>query len=111
MENIVLLNTTESGTPFSFLKFIFWNDEIDVNSTTGKQILQHELIHVNEKHSWDKIFVQINLVFGWFNPCLWLIKKELEMIHEFIADNKSIANSNADNFASMLMVAAFPTHQ
>ncbi|MFM2223935.1 MAG: hypothetical protein RJA07_137 [Bacteroidota bacterium] len=111
IENIVLLNTTESGTPFSFFKFIFWNEEIDSNSITGKQILQHELIHVKEKHSWDKIFVQINLVFGWFNPCFWLIKNELEMIHEFIADNKSITNSNADDFASMLMLAAFPAHQ
>lgn len=63
-ENIVLLHTTEDGTPFSFFKYIFWNDNIDANSTTGKQILQHELTHVKEKHSWDKIFIQINLVFG-----------------------------------------------
>ncbi len=110
-ENIVLLNTTEDGTPFSFFKFIFWNDEIDANSIAGKQILQHELTHVKEKHSWDKIFIQINLVFGWFNPCLWLIKKELEMIHEFIADNKAIENADANDFASMLLVAAFPAHQ
>jgi len=110
LENIVLLNTSENGTPFSFFKLIFWNDEIDVNSKSGKQILQHELTHVQEKHSWDKLFIQISLVFGWFNPCFWLIKKELEITHEFIADNKAIANSNVSDFASMLLLAAFPTH-
>lgn len=111
MDNIILLNTTERGTPFSFFKYIFWNDEIDVKSPTGKHILQHELTHVQEKHSWDIIFIQINLVFGWFNPFFWYIKKELEIIHEFIADNRAIKNSNAADFASMLLVAAFPSNQ
>ena len=108
MENFVLVNTTESGTPFSFFKYIFWNNEIDANSITGKHILQHELTHVKEKHSWDKLFIQMNLVLGWFNPFFWLIKNELGMIHEFIADKKAITNSNAADFASMLLVAAFP---
>ena len=110
LENIVLLNTTESGTPFSFFKIIFWNVEIDANSKSGKQILEHEITHVLEKHSWDKLFIQINLVFGWFNPCFWFIKNELEILHEFIADNKAIADSNVSDFASMLLMAAFPTH-
>ena len=111
VDDITLINTTENGTPFSFFKYIFWNNEIDTTSNAGKQILQHELTHVHEKHSWDKILMQINLVFGWFNPGFWLIKKELEMIHEFIADNKAIANSNAAEFASMLLLATFPTQQ
>jgi N-acetylmuramoyl-L-alanine amidase len=66
---------------------------------------------VNEKHSWDKIFMQLNIVLGWFNPCFWLIKSELEMIHEFTADNKAIANADAADFASMLLFATFPKHQ
>lgn len=109
--NIVFLNTTADGTPFSFFRYIFWNNEIDKNTVAGNQILEHELIHIHEKHSWDKIFIQINLVFGWFNPCLWLIKKELGMIHEFIADKKSITNSSSADFASMLLLATFPKHQ
>ncbi|MFY7899633.1 MAG: hypothetical protein ACOVNY_05575, partial [Chitinophagaceae bacterium] len=63
--NITFINTQESSTPFSFFNNIFWNTNIDGNTNTGKQILQHELTHVNEKHSWDKIFMQINIVFGW----------------------------------------------
>ena len=111
VNNITLINTQESSTPFSFFNNIFWNTNIDINTATGNQILQHELTHVNEKHSLDKIFMQLNILLGWFNPCFWLIKSELEMIHEFIADNKAIANANAADFASMLLVATFPTHQ
>ena len=109
--NITFINTQESSTPFSFFNNIFWNTNIDANTNTGKQILQHELTHVNEKHSWDKIFMQINIMLGWFNPCFWLIKSELEMIHEFIADNKAIESADAADFASMLLLATFPTHQ
>jgi hypothetical protein len=61
---ITFINTQESSTPFSFFNNIFWNINIDTNTHTGKQILQHELTHVYEKHSWDKIFMQINIVFG-----------------------------------------------
>ena len=111
MENIVLLNTTENGTPFSFFNYIFWNEDIDIKSMTGNQILQHELTHVKEKHSWDIIFIQINLVFGWFNPIFWLIKKEIEVIHEFIADKKAIQSANPVDFATMLLIATFPKNQ
>jgi len=111
MENIILLKTNESGTPFSFFKYIFWNEDIDMESITGNQILQHEITHVNEKHSWDIIFIQINLVLGWFNPIFWLFKKEIEVIHEFIADKKAIVSANSIDFATMLLVATFPKNQ
>ncbi len=99
--------TQESNTPFSFFKHIFWNTTVDVESAIGKQILQHELTHINEKHSWDKVYVQLNLFVGWFNPFFWLMKKELEMIHEFIADKKSVPNANTELFAQMLLNTAF----
>ncbi len=109
VDNILLINTTENGTPFSFFNVIFWNSEIDINSEEGKHIYQHELTHVKERHSWDKIFISLIIVFGWFNPFYWLIKRELEMIHEFIADKRAITNSNAADLASMLLVSSFPT--
>ena len=68
--------TEAAGTPFSFFKYVFWNKAIDVNSATGKQMLQHELVHVNERHSADSVFMQIVLCVGWFNPFFWLAKKK-----------------------------------
>lgn len=108
---IVLILTNAKGTPYSFFKLIFWNEAIDLNSTTGQQILHHELTHVREKHSFDKIYMQLILIAGWFNPFFWLIKKELHMIHEFIADQKSVDAGDTASLAKMLLTAAYPQHQ
>ena len=108
LDNVFLVLTQANGTPFSFFKFIFWNTEIDVTTHTGKQMLQHELTHVQEKHSADKILLQLVLIVGWFNPIFWLLKRELETIHEFIADNKTIANGDTATLATMLLTAAYP---
>ena len=109
--DVYLILTNARGTPFSFFRYIFWNEEIDISSESGKQILQHELTHVKEKHSVDKLMIQLVLVAGWFNPFFWLIKKELNIIHEFIADSKAVKNGDTASFAQMLLMATFPKQQ
>lgn len=108
---IYLIFTNVKGTPFSFFKYIFWNEEIDLQSSTGQQILQHELTHVKEKHSVDNIITQVVMIFGWFNPFFWWARKELHMIHEFIADKKSVDNGDASSLAEMLLAATYPQQQ
>ncbi len=109
--DVFLILTQAQGTPFSFFRYIFWNEEIDIRSEAGKQILQHELTHVKQKHSFDKLFIQVMLIGGWFNPFFWLLKKEMEMIHEFIADKKAINNGDTASLAHMLLTAAYPQQQ
>ncbi|MBX9783751.1 MAG: N-acetylmuramoyl-L-alanine amidase [Chitinophagaceae bacterium] len=108
LNGLVFVDTEAKGAPFSFLHYIFWNRNIDFESAQGQQIFTHELVHVTEKHSWDKLFINIVLVFFWMNPFFRLVKKELTLIHEFIADKKSVANGDTSAFASMIMAAAFP---
>ncbi|WP_026752317.1 M56/M15 family metallopeptidase [Sediminibacterium sp. C3] len=105
---IDLIMTNAKGTPYSFFRFIFWNEAIDLSSSTGQQILQHEITHVKEKHSFDKLLMQCILIGGWMNPVFWLIKKELHMIHEFIADKKSVESGDTASLAHMLLTAAYP---
>jgi N-acetylmuramoyl-L-alanine amidase len=105
---IFLILTKAKGAPFSFFSYIFWHESIDLRSDAGKQMMQHELTHVQQKHSIDKIFMQLVLIAGWFNPFFWLIKKEMEMIHEFIADKKAVANGDTASLAQMLLAAAYP---
>ena len=109
-QNIVFIETEARGTPFSFFKFIFWNKAINVHSITGQQILAHELAHVREKHSLDKLCMNFTLVFYWINPFFWIIKKELNLIHEFIADKKAVVNYDTATLAAMIVTAAYPTH-
>lgn len=106
--DINLVLTRADGTPFSFFKFIFWNEDIELQSESGKRILLHELTHVKQKHSIDHIFLHCILVIGWFNPFFWLLKKEMEMIHEFIADKEAVKDGNIATLAGMLLTATYP---
>ena len=111
LQQFYLVMTRVKGTPFSFFSYIFWNAEIDIQTPAGKQILQHELTHVKQYHTIDKIVIQLNLIAGWFNPFFWLLKKELDMIHEFIADKKSVEHGDAASLAQMLLTTAYPGQQ
>lgn len=109
--DVYLILTQVKGTPFSFFRYIFWHEAIDLRSDAGKKMLEHELTHVQQKHSIDKVLIQVVLVAGWFNPFFWLLKKEMEMIHEFIADNKSVQNGDSASLAQLLLTAAYPQQQ
>lgn len=111
VDDIYFVNTDARGTPFSFLRYIFWNDKIDIESTTGNQVFRHEVAHVQEKHSYDKLFMNIVMIVFWINPFFWLIRKELNMIHEFIADKKAVEDSDTAAFAVMILQATYPQHR
>jgi N-acetylmuramoyl-L-alanine amidase len=111
MNNIHFINTAAAkGTPFSFFKFIFWNNQIDLHSPEGNRIFKHELAHIQERHSWDKIFINLVLIAFWCNPIFWLIRKELSMIHEFIADKRAVENGDTAAFAAMILATTYPQH-
>lgn len=108
IEQIKFVNTEAKGTPFSFFRYIFWNHHIDVNSDTGKKIFLHELVHVQEKHSADRLFMNIVLIFFWCNPLFWLMRREMNMIHEFIADSKAMEDNDTGALAAMILHAVYP---
>ncbi len=108
MKEINFIATNAKGTPFSFFNSIFWNDAIDLHSSQGQKIFNHEIAHVKEKHSYDKLFMNIVLILFWANPFFWLIRKELNMIHEFIADQKAVEDSDINAFAEMILHTVYP---
>jgi TonB-dependent SusC/RagA subfamily outer membrane receptor len=110
IDNIRFVDTEVKGTPFSFLQYIFWNHAINLNTETGKQIFQHELVHVRERHTLDKLFLQIVLCLFWCNPFFWLVRRELTMIHEFIADKKAVKEYGTKAFAAMILQTVYPQH-
>lgn len=111
LKGMNLVMTDVKGTPFSFFKYIFWNTAIDLNGDVGKKILSHEAVHIEENHSVDKLLIELQLLIGWFNPIVWLIRNELYLIHEFIADQKSIENQDSGVLAKLLLASAYPKQQ
>lgn len=107
MQEFDFVNTDLQQAPFSFLKNVFWRNDISLEENTGRLILQHELAHIKEKHTWDKLFMQVVIAVLWMNPLYRLIQKELYLIHEFIADDKSVTDKDTAAFAEMLLHAHY----
>jgi N-acetylmuramoyl-L-alanine amidase len=84
---IVLLRKRK-GT-HSFFNWIF----IDLKNQTDEdieQMVSHEKIHASQYHSFDIILVEILSAFMWFNPFVWMIRNELKLVHEYLADEGAI---------------------
>jgi hypothetical protein len=117
MEGFDFINTNEDNAPFSFLNNLFWKQSISLQEEVGQQIFKHEITHIQQKHTWDRIYCQIVTSIFWMNPFNWFIQKELVVIHEFIADEEAVGNSNVEAFAKMLLQTHYgnhflnPTHQ
>ena len=110
MDGFDFVNTNDESAPFSFLNNLFWKKSISLQDEGGKQIFKHEITHIQQKHTWDRIYCQIVASLFWMNPFNWIIQKELVAIHEFIADEVAIGNSNVEAFAKMLLQTHYGNH-
>jgi len=110
-DGITFYQTNLEEAPFSFFKNLFWKDSILMQSDLGRQILKHEMVHIEQKHSLDKIFLELATSLFWFNPFFYLIKKEIHLIHEYLADKKALKNSDTKAFAQMLLASHFSGKQ
>ena len=85
MENGICLVIHQAGfAPFSWMKYIVISQtDLDEN---GTDILIHEEAHIRNRHSWDLLLVELCVWLQWFNPAAWLLKQELQNVHEYEAD-------------------------
>ena len=87
-KNIILIVHDREIAPFSWMKYIVISrKDLDEN---GREILIHETAHVRNRHSWDLLVADVCIFFQWFNPAAWLLKQELQNIHEYEADETVI---------------------
>ncbi|MBR0177034.1 MAG: M56 family metallopeptidase [Bacteroidales bacterium] len=87
----------EQGS-FSFFRYAFFPNE-----NVAPDIIRHELSHIGHRHSWDILFVEVLMVLQWFNPFIYLYKKELQSLHEYQADRDVVA-TGADKKNYMMLI-------
>lgn len=107
MERFDFIETALDEAPFSFFRNLFWRKDLPVHDETGQRMLKHELTHIEQYHSYDKLLVAFTTYLFWMNPFFWLIRKELEVVHEFIADEEAVAGDDAAVLAEMLLKAHY----
>ena len=75
----------KNESPFSFFRWIFVNPEVRYESQL-QEILIHEQCHVEQKHSIDVVLAELFTIVCWFNPFAWLLKREIRLNLEYLAD-------------------------
>jgi hypothetical protein len=103
--------TENSAAPFSFFNKIFWHNRIALDSAAGRQILMHEMYHIENAHTLDNILLELLGIISWFNPLQHLYKKEINAIDEYLADQHAIASSDAVDYAELLLVETIKKQQ
>ena len=89
----------EKGAAFSFFKTLV----VDSNMPKAETIIGHEKVHMREWHSADIIFIELAAIVNWFNPVMYLYKKEIRHIHEFIADEEAARLMQSKSDYAMLL--------
>ncbi len=86
IEGVRVCDLPRQITPFSFFHWIFihtnTHDEKEL-----KQIIIHELTHSRQWHSFDILLIEVLIIFFWWNPFVWFLKREIAINLEHIADN------------------------
>lgn len=85
----------------SFFKYIFWQKKDPMPS----MVLQHELIHVQQGHSWDVLLMECWIALYWFNPLIYRLRQRLQETHEFIAD-AGVIEAQGSKYAYACLLAS-----
>lgn len=103
-----IVEITGDKAPCSFANNIFINPE-KYEWETYNQILLHEKIHIEQKHTLDLLLAEIVIIFQWFNPFAWQWRKTLEINLEFLTDDQMLQQETVEKESyqfSLLKVAA-----
>ena len=107
-DKVTLIVHERDIAPFSWMKYIVISRK-DLNEN-GREILIHELAHIHHRHSWDLLVADVCIFFQWFNPASWLLKQELQNIHEYEADETVIKEGvDAKQYQLLLIKKAVGT--
>ncbi len=85
-DNTVIHVTDKNISPFSWMNYIVFSRE-ELSMDNGA-IIRHEQAHVRSKHSMDMVFFDLFTCLFWFNPFSWLLRREIQTIHEYQADQR-----------------------
>ncbi|WP_020571657.1 M56 family metallopeptidase [Neolewinella persica] len=102
-----LVELEEDAAPYSFWNRVFLNPN-RYDPETYHQIVQHEAVHVRQRHSVDLMIAELLIIFQWFNPFAWLYRKAIENNLEFLTDAEVLRQGEnpVDYQLSLVKVAA-----
>ncbi|MFT3796043.1 M56 family metallopeptidase [Flavobacterium sp.] len=104
-----LVDVNHNVSPFSYFSYIVYNSSL-YSAEELENILEHEKVHCEQKHSADVLISRLFCILFWFNPFAWLYKKAILQNLEFIADSGALKNLS-DKKAYQITLLKVTTHE
>ena len=90
--SVKLVRTPEYAASFSFFSFVFVNPSTSDIET--KEIVNHEREHIQQRHWFDLLLVELLCMLQWFNPFVWIYARLIRQNHEYLADEMALQHSS-----------------
>lgn len=88
INSVKLIRTPEFTTSFSFFSYLFVNHS--VKDIEAEEIVNHEKVHISQKHWIDLVFMELLCMLQWFNPFAWIYMRFIKQNHEYLADSVAL---------------------
>jgi TonB family protein len=101
-----LVRTEKYISSFSFFNYVFINPSL--SEKEAREILNHELVHLKQKHWFDLMLVELFSLIQWMNPFVWIYSGLVRQNHENLADEEALlASSDPANYRAALLNQVF----
>ncbi|WP_437823854.1 M56 family metallopeptidase [Tenacibaculum mesophilum] len=104
-ENYKLVLLPKETKAFSFFNYIFLGN--DIPSQKREKIIQHELVHSDQKHTIDLLFFEFLKIVMWFNPMVYVYQNRISLVHEYISDAIASKSDKKENYINHLLADIF----
>ena len=84
-QGYVLVKSNQVQSPFNWMNYIVMPDDLQEGGVNA--VMTHELAHLKKRHTLDLILAEVVLSLQWFNPAAWMLRADLQAVHEFEADD------------------------
>ena len=99
---VVLVRTPRAASPFSWGRYIVLPERLE--AADEAPILLHERAHLRLGHTFDLLWMDVVCTLQWFNPAVWLLRRELREVHEYEADAAVLAAGADARAYQMLLI-------
>ncbi len=101
-----LIRATQFPASFSFFNYVFINPSVSENEM--EEIMNHEIVHVRQRHWFDLLLVEILRLIQWINPFAWIYTRFIRLNHEYLADQVALQRTTSPaNYRAALMNQLF----
>ena len=98
----VVIPTDGQLPTFAFFNMIFFDNTAPLSEQEKEKIMEHEAVHVSQRHTLDLMVLELVKILFWINPVAWWMHKSIRNVHEYLADQSILKNADREGYSSLL---------